>query len=189
MTLNDIIISSLSQLDRGFDPQTLEKWRAKFTRFANDAILDLAIAFKPLRRETAKLSGSVLDTACLERTCIRVDNILQDGFPLRYSKPDASGIISVRGVGEVTVVYQYMPREVSRPSDVPELPEYLHPLIVLYVTARERMSNDVSTQNGSSPYMQIYEASKARFISATHDAWQINNKFSTPFNVYGSLEA
>ena len=187
MTLNEIIIASLSQMDRGHDPQTLEKWRAKFTRFANDAILDLAVAFKPLRRENAKLSGSVLDTATLERPCIKVENILKDGFPLRHSPVDASGIISVRGVGEVTVVYQYMPRELKRPSETPELPEHLHPLIVLYVTARERMSGDVSTQKGANLYMQLYEAGKARILSGTQPAREINNKFLTPENSYESV--
>ena len=38
MTLNDIIVSALAQLDRGHDAQTLDIWRDKFTRFANDAV-------------------------------------------------------------------------------------------------------------------------------------------------------
>lgn len=184
MTLNDIIIDALTQLDRGHDPITLERWRRKLTRFANDAILDLSATFKPLRRETAKLSGTVLDTAKLERPCFKVDNILKDGFPLRHSPMDASGIISVRGVGEVTVVYQFMPRQLKRPSDEPELPEHLHPLIVLYVTARERMSGDVSTQGGANAYMQRYEAAKAHVLAGTQPAREINNKFRTPENSY-----
>lgn len=184
MTLNDIIIAALSQLDRGHDPITLERWRRKLTRFANDALLDLAITFKPLRRENAKLSGSVLDTSALDRPCLKVDNILKDGFPLRHSPIDASGIISVRGVGEVTVVYQYMPRELKRASDIPELPLHLHQLIVLYVTARERMSGDISTQNGANPYMQQYETAKARVLAGTMPAREINNKFLKPENSY-----
>ena len=42
MTLNDIIVSALAQLDRGHDAQTLDIWRDKFTRFANEAVVDLA---------------------------------------------------------------------------------------------------------------------------------------------------
>ena len=43
MTLNDIVVSALAQLDRGHDAQTLDIWRDKFARFANDAVADLAI--------------------------------------------------------------------------------------------------------------------------------------------------
>ena len=39
MTLNDIIVSALAQLDRGHDAQTLDTWREKLTRFANEASL------------------------------------------------------------------------------------------------------------------------------------------------------
>ena len=42
MTLNDIIVSALAQLDRGHDAQTLDTWREKLTRFANEAVLDLS---------------------------------------------------------------------------------------------------------------------------------------------------
>ena len=40
MTLNDIIVSALAQLDRGHDAQTLDTWREKLTRFAcgNNAV-------------------------------------------------------------------------------------------------------------------------------------------------------
>lgn len=184
MTLNEIIISALDQLDRGHDPVTLEKWRSKLTRFANDAVLDLSVTFKPLRRENARLSGSVLDTAALDRPCIKVDNILKNGFPVRHSPMDASGIISVREVGEITVVYQYIPAELKRATDTPELPNHLHPLIALYVAGRERMSGDVSTQSGSNPYMQRYELAKARILAGTMPAREINNKFRTPENSY-----
>ena len=47
MTLNDIIVSALAQLDRGHDAQTLDIWRDKFTRFANDGVTDLAEAYQP----------------------------------------------------------------------------------------------------------------------------------------------
>ena len=45
MTLNDIIVSALAQLDRGHDAQTMDVWRDKFTRFANDAVTDICAAY------------------------------------------------------------------------------------------------------------------------------------------------
>ena len=179
MTLNDIITAALLQLDRGHDPVTLERWRNKLTRFVNDGVQDLACAFKPTRREEARLDGSMLDTATLERPCLKVVAVLdgESGVALRHTPEDASGVMSVRAVGTATVVYQYLPREVNQPGDVPELPETLHPLIVLYAVARERMSGDVSTQGGANAYLQLYEAGKARLLSATYNQAQINNKF------------
>ncbi len=181
MTLNEIVVAALSQLERGSDPVTLERWRPKLVRFANDGVLDLICAFKPTRRETAKLSGSVLDTTLFDRPCIKVERVLQKGtgFELKHSPQDASGIMSVRGVGDVDVVYRYMPRDMVQPADEPELPPMLHPLIVLYVVARERMSGDVSTQGGANPYLQLYEAGKARLLSASNDVSAVINKFGT----------
>ena len=54
MTLNDIIVSALAQLDRGHDAQTLDTWREKLTRFANEAVLDLSEAYCPRRTEDRK---------------------------------------------------------------------------------------------------------------------------------------
>lgn len=181
MTLNEIVVAALSQLERGNDPVTLERWRPKLVRFANDGVLDLICAFKPTRRETVKLSGSVLDTTLFDRPCIKVERVLQKGtgFELKHSPQDASGIMSVRGVGEVDVIYRYMPRDMAQPTDEPELPLKLHPLIVLYVVARERMSGDVSTQSGANPYLQLYEAGKLRLLSASNDVSTVINKFGT----------
>ena len=46
MTLNDIIVSALAQLDRGHDAQSLDVWRDKFTRFANDGVTDICATYK-----------------------------------------------------------------------------------------------------------------------------------------------
>lgn len=71
MTLNDIIVSALAQLDRGHDAQTMDLWRDKFTRFANDAILDLAAAAKPTRSETVNVTDGALDLNSLSRACLK----------------------------------------------------------------------------------------------------------------------
>ena len=45
MTLNDIIVSALAQLDRGHDAQSLDVWRDKFTRVANDGVTDICVTY------------------------------------------------------------------------------------------------------------------------------------------------
>ena len=179
MTLNDILVSALAQLDRGHDAQTLDAWRGKLTQFANDALIDLAYAFKPVRTETADAGIGIIDTNSLSRefvkaVCVRTgDSII--GFPDAFQ----GEYITVDANGPVELTYQYVPKLLSSPTDVPEIPERLHGLIVTYTVARERMSGDVSTQKGSTPYMQLYEQGKraARYGSGLPDCYSIINRW------------
>ena len=179
MTLNDILVSTLAQLDRGHDAQTLDAWRGKLTQFANDALLDLSYTFTPVRTETTYAGIGIIDTNSLSRefvkaVCVRIgDSVI--GFPDAFQ----GEYISVDANGPVELTYQYVPKPLSSPTDVPEIPDRLHGLIVTYTVARERMSGDVTTQKGSSPYMQLYEQGKraARYGSGLPDGYSIINRW------------
>ena len=79
MTLNDIIVSALAQLDRGHDAQTLDIWRDKFTRFANDAVTDLAGAYQPRATEDYESADGLLDTLSLSRPCVKLLSVTRAG--------------------------------------------------------------------------------------------------------------
>lgn len=177
MTLNEIIVCALEQLGRGHDQRSVDTWRHKFTRFANDAVCDLAATMKVYQTETIKVNGSTVDTVKLKRRCLKVLEILQDGFPVKFTVGEASGVVCVRATGFVDICYRYMPETLSLPSDVPEIPEYMHGLVVSYVVARERMSGDTSTQRGADAYMQLYENAKMRLLSASTADGAIENKW------------
>lgn len=165
MTLNDIIVSALAQLDRGHDAQTLDIWRDKFTRFANEAVIDLSAAWCPRKTEDYTLSGKRIDTRRLERECIRVHGVKRLGRYMNFFETGESGILCVPGAKAdslVQVNYRFAPRTLSNTSDVPELPDWCHGLIVCYVVGRERASGEVGIQRGSNIYFQMYEAGKAK---------------------------
>ncbi len=162
MTLNDIIVSALAQLDRGHDAQTLDVWRDKLTRFANDALIDLASAAQPRRTETATIAGGRLDIGALDRPCLKVLFVRKDGKALPFRRGENPGELFVENAadGEIKITYAFAPRELSAATDVPELPLPCHALIVTYVVGRERASGDVSVQRGGNVYFQMYEAGK-----------------------------
>lgn len=180
MTLNDITVGALDRLDRGHDAQTLEMWRDKLTMFANDALTDLAHAIKPVRTEKALilLDGTV-DANAFERDCIGIVSITADGRDVPFVECGTSGVFKVKAEGSVAVTYAYVPKRLSSPSDVPELPERFHPLIVIYVVARERMSGDISTQKGFAAHMRLYETMKAEMLkkSGSADAYGFINRW------------
>ncbi|MBQ9950321.1 MAG: hypothetical protein IJO93_06345 [Clostridia bacterium] len=177
MTLNEIIAAALTELGRGHDARSMDSFRKKFTNFANDALYDLAASFKLHRTEQVRVDGSTVDTRMLSRECLKVLAITQDGFPLRFSECEASGIVCVRGTGLVDVTYRYMPDSMSVASDEPEIPHYLHGLIICYVVGRERMSGDTSSQKGANAHMQVYETEKMRIMSASTDGNDMKNKW------------
>lgn len=165
MTLNDIIVSALAQLDRGHDAQTLDTWRDKFTRFANEAVIDLSAAWCPRRTEDFTLSGKLIDTGKLQRECIRVHGVKRLGRYMTFFETGDSGVLCVPGAkadSTVQVNYRFAPHTLSSTSDVPELPDWCHGLIVCYVVGRERASGEVGIQRGSNIYFQMYEAGKAK---------------------------
>lgn len=163
MTLNDIIIASLTQLDRGHDAQTLEIWRDKLTRFADEAIIDLSTVIKPRRTDSVAVVDGVFTVHSLPRQCIKILSVKKDNVFLFFKEGDSSDEIcvpSISAADTVDVTYIYVPGTLSSGSDEPEIPKHYHSLIVCYVIARERSSGEVSIQRGGNIYFQMYEAGK-----------------------------
>ena len=161
MTLNDILISALAQLDRGHDAETLEVYRDRLTGFANDAQSDLARALNLTRTERLTPSDGIVELSDLTRDCLKVVKVEQRGKQVQFLKGD-TGTIALPYIDEAAITYRFEPKALSLPTDVSELPEHAHGLIVSYVVGRERMAGDVSTQRGANIYLSMYEAAKAR---------------------------
>lgn len=181
MTLNDIIVSALAQLDRGHDAQSLDAWRDKLTRFANDAVLDLAEAFRLRRTEAVEHENGLFTLNALSHACLSVIGVSQNGKKLAYSFSEAGDCVYARGADaeELDVCYRFAPRPVSAPTDVPEVPAWCHGLIVIYVVGRERASGEVDLQRGGNVYFQMYEAGKRRISPHPGDgeAYRIANRW------------
>lgn len=177
MTLNDITAAALTELGRGHDARSVDTYRRKFMHYANDALCDLAACFSLVRTEKHRVQGSTVDLMSLARPCMKVLSVTQDGFPVRFEYLAASNFICIRGTGNVDISYRYVPKRLALPSDVPEIPEHLHGLIVMYVVGRERMSGDASSQHGADAYLGLYETEKQRIRSCMYPADEIENKW------------
>ena len=97
MTLNDIIVSALAQLDRGHDAQTLDIWRDKFTRFANDGVTDLAEAYQPRATEAYESADGLLDTLSLSRPCVKLLSVTRSGKAEVFTPGPRSGTVLLPG--------------------------------------------------------------------------------------------
>lgn len=178
MTLNDIMISALAQLGRGQDANTIEAFQKSFTDYANDAQSDIARAMRFSKTETHAAVNGILELTELSRDCIRVLRTVQLGREVRFLQ-GSGGEIALPYNDPVTVTYRCEPLRMTLPSDVSELPEYTHPLMVSYIVARERMAGDVSTQGGANIYISMYEAAKQKLRPhiGEHESYEIINRW------------
>lgn len=179
MTLNDIIVSALSQLDRGHDAQTIDAYRNRLTGFVNDAQNDLAAACGLYRTDELTPDNGVADLALLPRRCRRVLDVVQLNKSVPFRAGDSSEKLLLPYSAPARITYQYYPKPLSSPTDVSELNEGLHGLMVSYVVGRERMAGDVSTQGGGNLYLAMYEAAKARIRPhmGGADAYRFINRY------------
>ncbi len=180
MTLNDIIVSALAQLDRGHDSQTVDTWRDKLTRYANEAVTDLATILQLRRTDTLQVTNNTADIAALPRCCVKVLYIARNMSRIPFIAGSSSTQIRVLcDDGPVQLHYRYLPDDMTSPTDIPELPAYCHGLIVTYVVARERASADPSMQRGANVYFGLYNASKRglRSLVGEPDQYQFVNRW------------
>lgn len=179
MTLNDIIVSALAQLDRAHDMQTVEIYRTRFARFANDAQNDLALTLALTRTDELEPEEGVIDLTRLPRACVRVESAEQLGRKVPFRAGETPLRVYLPYNEKARITYRFQPKSLETASDVCELPEAVHPLIVSYVVGRERMGGDVSTQGGGNIYLSMYNAAKAKLRgSQTHsDHYTIVNRY------------
>ena len=180
MTLNEIIVSALSQLDRGHDGQTIDTWRDKLAHFANEAALDLAHCLQLRQTETVPVVLGEIDLNALSHRCHKVLEVRQGGTAQPFYPGSNSNTIRTDCPdGSAELLYRYLPTPMRNPTDVPGIPDWCHGLIVTYVVGRERAGGDVSTQRGANIYFEIYNAGKRniRRDSGELETAEIRNKW------------
>ncbi len=179
MTLNDIIVAALAQLDRAHDAQTVELYRNRLTQFANEAQDDLALSLGLTRTERIAPNGGVIDLRMLKRSCLRVEKVEQMGHSVPFQRGRTPDQLLLPYTSIAMVTYRFSPLRLKNAADIPELPESMHPLIVSYVVGRERMGGDVATQDGANIYLSMYSAAKARlkgYLTGS-DSFEIINRY------------
>ena len=183
MTLNDILVAALMQLDRGHDAQTLDIWRDKLTRYLNDAIADLAAVIKPRRTDNALIENGRLDLAALPRRCVKVLSLSrgETRFPFYYGA--GTDLLHVPAVsdGEVAVCYRYQPQRMHADTDEPDLPALfdVDGALILYAVGRERAAGDAASIGAARSCFELYNLAK-RNLSAhvgEAEAYRFENRY------------
>lgn len=183
MTLNNIIMSALRQLERGTDAQTIDSYRDTFTDYVNEAIRLVARSrFKQTRKDTVVLNeNGQFSLSDLPRECIRIESISSGGTSVSFTQPVTGTIQCSGGSGSVEVTYRFMPKPISSTSDVPELPERIHSALASYIVARHRVSSgDPNLQAAAEYYFNLFNRELAELERETHgtaDSFKFKNRW------------
>lgn len=161
MTLTEIMVAALSRLERGTDTQTIARHRDNFVLYANKAIRMISDRYRPCRKQTVNVTNSTITIADFDREPIRINKVLVADTEVYYEQTyDGSGVFEI-DYGNATaatadVIYRFAPAKISNSKDVPELPAYMHDIIVNYIVACVRAGGDPSTQASSSVDFQMF---------------------------------
>ena len=164
MTLLEIVSSVLEQQGKTSDAQVVHKNRDRLTTIINEGLIDLASDLKLRTTETVDLgTDGILNLAeDLAQECTKLIGIRQNGRNVRYGRGPSTYEIRVDATGPAEVEYRYMPARLTNDTDVPGVPERLHPLLVNYAMGKDNTTNDVTAQQRANQFYQLYEAGKAR---------------------------
>lgn len=183
MTLNDIIISALRQLERGTDAQTIDSYHDTFTDYVNEALRLIARSrFRQVREDEVVLDGKgMFHLAELPRECVRVEAVKKDGRPVAWRQPVTGSVLCGKAGERVAVLYRFMPKAVSSTSDVPEAPERIHGAIASYVVARHRVSSgDPGMQQAAAYHFDLFNRELMALERESHgvaDSFKLKNRW------------
>lgn len=161
MNLQQIISGALEILNRS--PEELEPYQSRFTSYANEAVLDLALSLKPWRKDALAIVHGQADTALLPCGCLKVLSAFVEG-KRRLFYYGGPGKLSFPGIetGEAEIAYRYLPPELKELSQTPLLPEACHGLLPGYIAAREQSQLDAAAQNSARLGLGLYEGEKRK---------------------------
>ena len=160
MTCTEIVVAALDRLGRGTDDQTVENYWSTFLQYANRAIRIIARRYKACRREIVPLTDGVFSVDQLERECLKIVRVMADGRSVGFEQDvDGSGEFTCDTTApEVAVYYRFLPKFVVSHTEVPELPNRMHEIIVHYIVACERFGGDPDTQGTASADFEIFNS-------------------------------
>ena len=160
MTLNEILVDALAQLDRSSDPAMLKRYRPAFTSYANDVVQEIADDFRLSKTESVTLEDGKFTISDLSDICTKIENI--ENMPWKVVGDTVT--VAAKDKTEVVVQYRYLPAKLTNDTDIPGIPLQFHRLIVPYVIARFRAGGDGDTQGTASIYFSLYNEMKRKLM-------------------------
>lgn len=168
MNLLTILHKSLSLIGLPDDEDTLELWRPRLMHWCNEGLIDLGLTLRPWYRESLSADGDErVYTDDLAYRCVKVLAVKKDGKRLLFYYGSTPFTLIVPGVQKgdpIEILYRYMPRELEDDTDVPELPESVHELLVTYIVGREKSQLDTGAFNVGRYSLALYEKGKKSWI-------------------------
>lgn len=164
MTLQELIVAALEELNRPTDTAETAARKAQFTRFANEALIDITSCYRLWRRDEVSVAEDRVDCSGLPQTMVKALALKRDGVRIPFYYGADANTLHTKGIadGAAELTYRYMPAPLEELTDVPDIPEFLHPLIVTFIVARERIQLDSVAQSGSKTNLNLYETMKRR---------------------------
>lgn len=164
LTLHELILGALHELERPTDDITVAAWRERLTAYANEAVADLSRTFRLWRRDPVMFIDGKADLDELPFAATKVLGVEREGVRLPFGYGASTRTLTLKNLpdGIATVVYRYAPKPLREDSDVPDLMELCHPLIVLYMVARDRSHGDTYAVNTAKLNLSLYEAQKRK---------------------------
>lgn len=164
MTLYELITGALHELERPTDEVTVAAWRDRLTAYANEAVTDLSRTFHLWRRDPVVFTDGQADLNELPFPATKVLGVEREGVRLPFCYGTDTRTLTLKNLpdGIATVVYRYAPKPLKEDTDVPDLTELCHPLIVLYMVARDRSHGDTYAVNTAKLNLSLYEAQKRK---------------------------
>lgn len=164
MTLQQMMEQVLMELHRPQEYINDMHWQCRLKGYANEALMDIATAFRPWARDEGQIVGGTLNLCLLPKLCLKVLKVERGGERIPFYYAEATDKLCFKGAkdGQVVVTYRYMPLCLNALCDEPQLPQFLHPLIVTYMTAREVTLLDEGAKGSARLNLSLYESLKRR---------------------------
>ena len=171
----------LKQQGKSTDAQVVQENRDRLTTVINEGLIDLTQDLNLRTTETVDIEDRrILDIAeDLSQECTKLIGITQGGMAVAYGRGPSTQQVRVDAAGEIDVEYRYVPAQLTNDTDVPGIPERLHPLLVNYALGKDNTTNDITAQQRAGQFYQLYEAGKlrARRMYGEPEYYRIINKY------------
>ncbi len=181
MTLMEIRSAVLKQQGKSTDAQVVQENRDRLTAIINEGLIDFTQDLNLRTTETVDIGEErILDIAeDLSQECTKLIGITQGGKAVTYGRGPSTQQVKVEASGEIDVEYRYVPAQLTNDTDVPGIPERLHPALVNYALAKDNTTNDITAQQRAGQFYQLYEAAKlrARRMYGEPEYYRITHKY------------
>ena len=151
MTLQDIITQALRRMKRSSDGQALQNYQPEFLFSVNEGVKEIAQRYRQTRTDTVALTNGTFAKSLLSRRAYEIMDVLAAGESVDFAETTAGSAIYEVDTEEtsVSVVYRFVPADLTNSIDEPEIPEEFHGMLVNYVVGNERANGDPALQQAA----------------------------------------